>query len=133
MLVEPANLARWQPTLQSVELLSGAVGQVGAVSRLVYQESERTIVMTETVLESHAPHVLCCRYVTTTMNATIRNTLTEQNPALTAWNVVQDLELSGLLKFVGPLLRPMIRAKFHADMARLQALTAAGTPTGGRS
>ena len=46
----PDNLPKWQPTLQSFELISGESGQPGAKSRLVYLEDGREIEMIETIV-----------------------------------------------------------------------------------
>lgn len=131
LLTDPAQLARWQPTLQAADLLQGVVGQPGAVTRLSYREGGRTIVLTETILTAEVGHLLRCRYTSPGMDATITNTLSRLKPELTSWNVVQDLRLRGWLRPAGMFLRPVIKHKFRADMARLHALITGRVSAGG--
>lgn len=131
LLIDPAQLARWQPTLQAADLLQGVVGRPGAVTRLTYCEGGRTIVLTETIIAVDAPHVLRCSYTSAAMEATITNTLNRLKPELTSWKVVQDVQLLGWLRPAGMVLRPVISHKFRADMARLHALIAGRVSAGG--
>jgi carbon monoxide dehydrogenase subunit G len=43
------NMKKWQPTLKKFEPQSGKPGQVGAVSKLTYEENGREIVLIETI------------------------------------------------------------------------------------
>jgi len=45
----PDNMKKWQPTLKKFEPQSGKPGQVGAVSKLTYEENGRAIVLIETI------------------------------------------------------------------------------------
>lgn len=51
----PDNLKKWQPTLKSFEPQSGQPGQVGATSKLIYEENGREIVLTETIKSRDYP------------------------------------------------------------------------------
>ena len=49
------NLYQWQPGLQSFDHVSGEVGQVGAVSKMVYSMGKREYPMTETIKSKNLP------------------------------------------------------------------------------
>ncbi len=46
---------QWQDGFQSIELLTGLAGAVGATSRIVYQQGKRKMELTETVLSNNLP------------------------------------------------------------------------------
>src|SRR5262245_45077749 len=85
-----ANMTKWQPTLKSFEPQSGTPGQVGAVSKLTYDENGRQVVLTETVTLRRQPEVLAGTYDSGMAVNTIHNAFTELTPATTKW--VMDCE-----------------------------------------
>ncbi len=52
---DPQNLPKWQQGLLSIEHLSGAPGQPGAKSRLLFAFGKRTMEMIETITKRDLP------------------------------------------------------------------------------
>ena len=62
---DPDNLASWQPSLESVRLVSGTRGHPDAVSELIYDENGRKVVLTETITATREPDFVGGTYVIT--------------------------------------------------------------------
>ena len=119
-LIDPAFLPRWHPTLQKLEPVSGAPGQVGAMARLHYREGSRDVVLTETVTASQPPRLFATTYRSSTVDSTLQNVLVPLPGGGTRWEITAEFHFHGLLRFLGPGLRVATEHRTEADMARFK-------------
>lgn len=122
----PANMPRWQPTLQSYERISGEPGWPGATSLLVYHEGGRHIEMTETIVARDEGRHLSGRYE----NAWAINEMACTFEALpdggTRWRALVEFRFKGWVKLLAPLLRGGVQKRLEDDMLRFKALVESG-------
>jgi uncharacterized protein YndB with AHSA1/START domain len=121
-LTDPGFMPRWQPTLQIVEPQAGSPGQVGAVTRLVYREAGREVVLTESVTVSEAPREFATRYTSSMVDSTLVNRLTPLPEGGTLWEVASEFHFHGMLRFLGSSLRGATERRIEGDMARFKEL-----------
>lgn len=116
----PANLARWQPTLQSFKHKSGQPGQPGAITELVYDENGKMVVMTETVAERRQPHFLAGVYDTAWARTLIVNHFQAIDDNRTRLVSYSNMSFKGMMKFVSLFSAGSIRRRLEADMNRFK-------------
>lgn len=119
-LSDPRFMPRWQPTLRTVEPQAGTPGQVGAVTRLVYHEAGREVVLTETVTVSEAPRDFTTRYTSSMVDSTLINRLTPLPGGGTLWEITSEFHFHGMLRFLGSSLRGATERRIEGDMARFK-------------
>ncbi len=122
----PANMRKWQPTLKSFEPVSGTPGQVGAVSRLTYDENGRSIVLTETITLRQELVAFAGMYDSGHAVNTVQNSFTEVAPGRTKWVMEADLLFRGFLKLMAPFIRGTIEKRMRTDVERFKTLLEAG-------
>ena len=122
----PANMPKWQPSLITFESVSGTPGQVGAVSRLVYQEGSREIEMVETVTVRREPEEFSGTYDSDHGVTSVSNRFVEAESGGTSWDVASAMQLKGMAKFMGAMLRGMIESRVRTDCERFKTLLEAG-------
>jgi hypothetical protein len=121
-----ANLSRWQPTLVSYEPVSGTPGQVGAVARLVYQERGRAVELVETVTVRRAPEEFSGTYASDHGVTSLSNRFAEAGSGRTRWLVQSEVRLTGMARFIGPMLRGVIEGRVRSDCDRFKSMLEAG-------
>lgn len=72
------NLFEWMKGLQSVELISGEAGQVGAQSKMSFEMGKRHIAMVETILERKFPDYFKTAYETKGVYNEVENFFIEE-------------------------------------------------------
>jgi uncharacterized protein YndB with AHSA1/START domain len=120
--VDPGLLRRWQPTLSQVEVLSGAAGRVGTVTRLTYHEAGRLVVLTETVVASEEPHLFATRYESGQIAGGLHSTFAHREDGGTRWTMTCDVRFQGVLRLLGPMLGAATVHRTEGDMARFKEL-----------
>ncbi len=126
----PDNLSRWQPTLESFTHLTGAPGQPGAVSELVYDENGKKVTMTETVTERRKPHFMAGSYDNDWATSLIVNHFEEIDDNTTRFISYSNMNFKGIMKVLSLFVARSVRARFEADLSRFKLLVeteAAGT------
>lgn len=118
----PENLKKWQPSLVSFEPVSGTPGQVGAVSKLTYQEDGRTIELTETITSRREPEEFSGTYDSSSSSNTIRNTFSALDEQRTRWVIDTEFQFSGAMRFMGPIMKGPIQKRFQGDIDRFKEL-----------
>lgn len=117
---DPYNLAKWQPGLQSFELLEGEAGQAGARSRLVYDMRGREIEMIETVEKRALPHTFTGTYEADGVWNRVENHFFEEGPERTRWLADVEFKFSGLMRVAALFMRSSFRKQTAENMKRFK-------------
>jgi len=125
-----SNMKKWQPTLRSFEPVSGTPGQVGAVSRLTYDERGRAMVLTETITLRRHPDAFAGTYESGPAVNSIHNTFAVLSPGSTKWTMESEFCFRGFFKLMAPFMRSPISKRMRADMERFKTLLEAGELSG---
>ncbi len=119
----PANMKIWQPTLKKFEHQSGRQGYVGAVSRLVYEENGREIIMTETITYRSEPDGFSGEYATKQATNKVSNQFIKLEGNKTRWVMACEFIFNGVLfKLISPFIKGTIRKRIVNDMNRFKQL-----------
>jgi hypothetical protein len=121
-----SNLSKWQPGLVSFDHVSGSPGQVGSVSELRYREGGHDVKLVETVTIRREPEQMAGTYDSSHGRTVLNNHFAELSPDRTLWTVEAEVQLSGMAKFIGPMLRGVIEGRVKADCGRFKSLLEAG-------
>jgi len=118
----PENMKIWQPSLMSIDQVSGTQGQPGAVSKLTYKENEREFSLIEKVTYREEPHRLDGVYENNFADNVVRNTFVEQGDT-TLWLVDTEFKFKTLImKILGPMMKKNFVARTHNDMERFKKM-----------
>jgi len=112
----PATMKEWQPTLISFEPISGALGQVGARSRLLYRMGKREIEMIETVTKRDLPREFSGTYEAKGVWNSVENRFEEAGPSKTIWHSDCEFRMSGFMKVIAFLMP----GAFKKESAKMQ-------------
>jgi len=118
----PVNMKKWQPTLRSFEPVSGTPGQVGAVSKLTYDEKGRTIVLTETITMRRHPDAFAGTYDSGMGLNSLENKFTEESPGRTKWVMDSEFTFRGVWKLLAPVMRKAFQKRVREDMERFKSM-----------
>ena len=117
------NMKKWQPTLIKFEPMSGAPGQVGAVSKLSYDENGREFALIEKITHRDEPNRFDGVYENNFADNVIRNTFVEQGKDQTLWVMETEFRFKTLLmKIMGPLMKKNFVARTQKDMERFKEM-----------
>lgn len=97
LFLDPANLARWQPSLVSFEPLGDGARQVGARSRQVHTMGRRTVEMIETITVHDYPDRFSATYEADGIWNLIENRFLETDANRTHWVLDTELRCTGLI------------------------------------
>lgn len=122
----PSNLRKWQPSLVSFEPLSGTPGHVGAKSQLRYREGSHEIVLVETVTLRREPEEFAGTYESDHGVNILSNRFAENGMDLTRWDVLTEMQLKGMARFMAPMLRGIIEKRVRSDCERFKTLLESG-------
>src|SRR5215204_3814828 len=79
------NMRKWQPTLINHELISGTLGQPGAVSKLTYKQGEREFSLIESITHRDELNNFNGVYENDFADNTVKNKFIEQAKDQTLW------------------------------------------------
>lgn len=113
------NLTKWQPTLKSFDHLEGDPGQPGAKSKLVYDDSRRTIEMVETITHRDLPDAFHGTYETKGVWNSFENYFHAEGDK-TRWVTHSDFRFSGFMMLVGLVGGAAFRKETLATMNRFK-------------
>lgn len=117
----PEDLKRWQPTLKSIELVSGTSGQPGAVSTLTYEENEREFSLDERIIFREEPNRFDSVYENKFTDNINKNTFIEQGSNQTLWVLESEYKFKTVtMKIVGILGKKNFVARAQKDMERFK-------------
>ena len=117
------SLKEWQPTLKSIELISGSPGKSGAESILTYEENEREFSLTERIILREEPDRFDGIYENEFSDSFIKNTFIEKGASETLWVSETKFKFKTLLmKIIGPLMKRNFVRRTYRDMERFKEL-----------
>jgi len=118
----PDNMKKWQPTLKKFELQSGKPGQVGAVSKLTYEENGRAIVLMETISSRNEPNEFSGTYSNPMATNSIKNQFIALEANRTNWVMDCEFKFHGFWKLLGPLMKGAIKKRTVQDVNRFKQM-----------
>jgi len=117
------NMKKWQPTLIKFEPVSGTPGQVGAVSKLTYDENGREFALIEKITRRDEPNRFDGVYENNFADNVIRNTFVEQGKDQTLWVMETEFKFKTLLmKIMGPAMKKSFVTRTQKDMERFKEM-----------
>ena len=117
------NMKKWQPSLVSIEPISGTPGQPGAVSKLTYEEGGRQFSLIEKITYRDEPNRFDGVYENNFADNIVRNRFIEQGEDQTLWVMETEYAFKTLLmKIVGPLRKKNFVARTKRDMEHFKEL-----------
>lgn len=116
------RMMEWQPNLKSFTHKSGTPGQPDAVSKLVYDENGREVVMTETITARREPDFLGGTYESRWGQVIIFNHFEETSDGKTRWVVNTNYKFRGLMKIMALFMRKSICDRTDTDLNRFKLL-----------
>ena len=127
LFCDPDNLAGWQPSLESVRLVSGTRGQADAVSELIYDENGRKVVLTETITATREPDFVGGTYASSMSSAVVLHRFEDAGENRTRWVGHWNYRFNGAMRFVALLFRRSIQKRVETDMQRFRDFVHAQT------
>ena len=97
------NLLKWQSGLKSFEHLSGEPGQVGAKSRLIFDEGGRKVEMIETITVRNLPDEFSGTYQAKGVDNWVSNRFIDEGEK-TRWLSESEFKFSGVMRFLAVLM-----------------------------
>jgi hypothetical protein len=117
------NLKKWQPTLKSIEYISGTPSQSGAVSTLTYEESGQEFALTERIILLEEPDRFDVIYENIFTDNINKNTFIEQGPDQTLWVLESEYKFkTTTMKIVGTLRKKIFVVRTQKEMERFKEL-----------
>ena len=116
------NLPRWQSNLQAYVHKSGARGQPGAVTELIYDERGRKVVLKQTITERREPDFMAASYETPQATTLIVNHFEAIGNEQTRWSSWCNYRFSGLMKVTSLFVAGAIRKRAQGDMERFKLM-----------
>jgi len=90
------NMYHWQTGLQQFEHLSGEPGQVGARSKMTYQQGKNKIELFETITSRNLPDEFSGSYEWGGGSNTLQNRFVEVGPNKTRWESTCEYRMKSL-------------------------------------
>lgn len=119
------NMKKWQPDLQSYELLEGNSGQIGAKMKLVYKIGKRTMEMVETITSKNHPDEFGGYYEMNGAKNIVLNRFIDLGNGTTKWISESEFILSGFMKIMGWIMPGTFKKQSQAIMDRFKAFAEA--------
>lgn len=114
------NLSKWQPGLQSFEHMSGEPGQVGAKSRMVYDENGRIIEMIETITNQNFPDEFSATYEAKGVINWNSNRFYAEGDK-TRWVQETEFKFSGIMRVISVFMRGTFPKETMKSMNQFKA------------
>jgi uncharacterized protein YndB with AHSA1/START domain len=120
---DPEKRKAWQTSLTATELLNGTPGQLGAESKLMFEENGREYSLIEKIISCQAPESILQSYENQFSINTIHNSFLEQGQNQTLWITETDYKFKTLLmKVMGPVYKKNLVARTQRDMQRFKEM-----------
>jgi hypothetical protein len=119
--INPENSKLWQPSLQSIEVLSGIARTPGATMKWTYEERDREFSLIEKVLHCEEPTQYESQFENEFATNIVNNTFVEQEKNETLWTMETTYQFKTLLmKIAGPLLKKNYITRSQREMERFK-------------
>jgi hypothetical protein len=118
---DPDNLPKWQEGLQSLEHISGALGQPGAKSRLIYDMGRRQVEMIETIEKRSLPDEFTGIYEASGVWNRVANRFFEEGDSTTRWQIDTEFRFSGFMKIMSVFMRSAFPKQTRGTMESFKA------------
>lgn len=119
---DPQGKQLWQPTLREAKLVKGNFGEVGAVTRLRYNETGPAAEMVETITAIEPPALFAATYDTPLALNRVTNRFLGVDEEQTRWVMECEFRLKGFAIAMTGFAVPMVEQRLRADMARFKAV-----------
>jgi uncharacterized protein YndB with AHSA1/START domain len=119
LMDDPANLKKWQPTLQTFEHIEGEPGTVGAKTKLVYNEKGRKMEMVETITSHNLPDELAMKFEASGVHNVSESHFYDAGDK-TKWIMENEFQFSGFMVLIGLFMRGAFPKETRASMQRFK-------------
>ena len=121
LMLDQANLMKWQPDLLRVEPLSGEPGAVGSKTLQVNRMGKRELEIVETVTVNDPPTALCATYESDDVWNSIDNRFHEAGEGTTRWVLVSEFRSTSIMMKLMTWLAPgMFKKQTRTFMQRFK-------------
>ncbi len=97
---DPANMQKWQPGLESAQLIKGRSRQPGAETHLKFKMGKREMEMKETIELRELPDKFDCIYEANGVWNRVRNQFVDRGEQ-TEWTMESEFKFKGMMKLMG--------------------------------
>lgn len=112
----PDNLPAWMPELIHSELISGTLGQTGAVGKLTMQDGSKKYEVIETVTMKNLPSIFARTYKMKNILLTIKDSFVSTSGNPTRYISENEVELTGPMKLIGPLVQNKFKTQTNNQL-----------------
>ena len=119
LMMETENLPKWQRGLVKVESLEGEPFTLNAKTQLVFDTGKKTLKMTETLVDMRLPDAYTAIYETDELWNRVTNMFSEVD-GKTLWSTDNEFVFSGLMRYLGPLMKKSFFKRTEYEMARFK-------------
>ena len=122
LFLDPENLKAWQPSLVSMELLSGPdPSALGAVTRQLHRMGKREVEMVQTITQHDPPEAFAATYEADKVWNLVENRFTEIDGGRTRWVVDNTFRCAGMMRLMSALFPGMFRKQTLSFMESFKA------------
>ncbi len=121
------NLYKWQEGLQSIELIRGTRGAVGAESKLVFKMGKRDLEMTEKIIRKELPDLFESTYDAKGVYNVVQSRFIEVGPEKTRYESENEFQFSGFMKVIGFLMKGAFPKQTMKYLTSFKAFAEHGT------
>jgi hypothetical protein len=119
LMMETEHLPKWQRGLAKVESLEGEPFTLNAKTQLVFDTGKKTLKMTETLVDMRLPDAYTAIYETDELWNRVTNMFSEVD-GKTLWSTDNEFVFSGLMRYLGPLMKKSFIKRTEYEMARFK-------------
>ena len=113
---DPKNLGEWQEGFVNIEHLAGTPGENGAISRMVFDERNREIVMMETIIENSLPQRFAAQYEADGVHNININRFEPLGENQTRWMMDTTFTFSGFMRLMALFMRGAFKQQTQKTM-----------------
>ena len=121
----PGNTAKWLTGLDSFELVSGELGEVGAQANVTFVDGLTKLKMVETIQAIDLPERYVLKYESDGFEAFSFNRFHHHDEGITKFVMEQHIEFKGAMKMAGLFAKSGIRKQMLKDAKAFKAFAEA--------
>ena len=117
----PDNLPLWLAGFQKYELVSGAAGTVGSITKHYFLERGKELILEEKILEIIPEKKFASSLDSSMMTNTVTNYFNDLGNGQTECSLSSDVQFKGFLwKQLGPLMKREFKKRQENDLQKLR-------------